>query len=121
MEALNTMSLNSAYKRHKTIDVAEWEWRYFSKCFADPPAEKKGTVTHRVNCLDGLKESCKVTTVKSSLQFTTTNGISKLQTILGYLLVVVSQQTPSVYKRQMTTVFHADSRGFQLCKRGSTA
>ncbi len=53
MEAVNTKSLNSAYKRHKTIDFAEWEWRYFSKCFADPPAEKKGTVTLRVNRLDG--------------------------------------------------------------------
>jgi hypothetical protein len=76
MEALNTKSLNSAYKRHKTIDFAEWEWRYFSKCFADPPAEKKGTMTLRVNRLDGSNKSCKVATVKSSLQFTTTDGIS---------------------------------------------
>jgi hypothetical protein len=45
MEALNTKSLNSAYKRHKTIDFAEWEWLYFSQCFANPPVEKQGTVT----------------------------------------------------------------------------
>jgi hypothetical protein len=109
MEALNTKSLNSAYKRHKTIDFAEWEWWYFSKCFADPPAEKKGTVTLGVNRLDGSKESFKVTTVKSSLQFTTTNGISMLQAILGSMITVsprnFSQQPPSVCKRRMTICF----------------
>jgi hypothetical protein len=41
-----------------------------------------------VNRLDGLKESRKVTTVKSSLQFTTTGGISMLQTILGSTITV---------------------------------
>jgi hypothetical protein len=100
MEALNTKSLNSAYKRHKTIDFAEWEWRYFSKCFADPSAEKKGTVILRVNCLDGSKESCKVTTVKSSLQFTTTDGISMLQTILGSTITVSTRNGfPKAAKR----------------------
>jgi hypothetical protein len=88
MEALNTKSLDLAYKRHKTIDFVEWEWRYFSKCFADPPAQKKGTVTLRVNRLDGSKESCKVTTVKSSLQFTTTDDILMLQTIRGSTITV---------------------------------
>jgi hypothetical protein len=47
MEALNTKSLNSAYKRHKTIDFAEWEWQYFTQYFADPPAEKSYCDTPR--------------------------------------------------------------------------
>jgi hypothetical protein len=45
-------------------------------------------VTLRVNRLDGSKESCKVTTVKLSLLFTTTDGISMLQTILGSTITV---------------------------------
>jgi hypothetical protein len=49
---------------------------------------KKGTVTLRVNRLDGSKESCKVTTIKSSLQSTTTGGILMLQTMLGSTITV---------------------------------
>jgi hypothetical protein len=100
MEALNTKSLNSAYKRHKTIDFAEWEWRYLSRCFTDPPVEKKGFVTLRVNRLYRSKESCKVKTLKSSLQFTTTDGISKLQTILGSTITVSTRNGfPTAPKR----------------------
>jgi hypothetical protein len=100
MEALNTKSLNSAYKRHKTIDFSEWEWRYWSQCFADPPVEKKGFVTLRVNRLDGSKESCKVKTIKASLQFTTTDGISMLQSILGSTITVSTRNGfPTAPKR----------------------
>jgi hypothetical protein len=40
--------------------------------------------------LDGSKEFFKVTTIKSSLQFTTTGGILMLQTILGSTITVSS-------------------------------
>jgi hypothetical protein len=57
-------------------------------------------VTLRVNRLDGSKESCKVTTVKSSLQFTTTGGISKLQTRLGSTITVSTRNGfPTAPKR----------------------
>ena len=88
MEALNTKSLNSTYKRHKTIDFAEWEWLYFSHYFLDLPVEKKGTVTLRVNRLDGSKESCKIQTKKYALQFTTSAEISMLKAILGSTITV---------------------------------
>jgi hypothetical protein len=65
-----------------------------SRCFADLPAEKKGFVTLRVNCLDGSKESCKVKTLKSSLQSTTTDGIAMLQKILGSMITV---STPNAF------------------------
>ena len=45
-------------------------------------------MTLRVNGFDGSKESCKVKTLKSSLQFTTTDGIVMLQTILGSTITV---------------------------------
>jgi hypothetical protein len=100
MEALNTKSLNSAYKRHKTIDFSEWEWRYWSQCFADPPVEKKGFVTLRVNRLDGSKESCKVKTKKNSLQFATIDGISALKKILGSTITVSARNGfPTAPKR----------------------
>jgi hypothetical protein len=100
MEALNTKSLNSAYKRHKTIDFAEWEWLYFSQCFADPPVERKGTVTLRVNRLDGSKESCKVKTAKYRLQFTTDDKIKMLKKILGSTITVSTRNGfPTAPKR----------------------
>jgi hypothetical protein len=40
VEALNMKSLNTAYKRHKMIDFAEWEWINFSQCFAVPLVKK---------------------------------------------------------------------------------
>ena len=92
MEALNTKSLNSAYKRHKTIDFSECEWLYFSQCFPDPPVERKGTVTLRVNRLDGLKESCKVKTIKYRLQFTTSDEIKLLKKILGSTITVSTRK-----------------------------
>jgi hypothetical protein len=91
MEALNTKSLNSAYKRHKTIDFAEWEWFRFSDCFVNRPVEKQGTVTLCVNHLDGSKESCKVKTKKSTLQFTTSDDLLTLKPALGSTITVSTQ------------------------------
>ncbi len=100
MEALNTKSLNSAYKRHKSIEFAEWEWLYFSKCFAQLPVERKGTVTLRVNRLDGSKESCKVKTAKFSLQFTSRDEIKMLKKILGTTITVSTRSGfPTAPKR----------------------
>ena len=101
MEALNTKSLNSAYKRHKTIDFAEWEWLYFSQCFlVDRAVEQIGTVTHRVNRSDGSKESCKVKTQKFILQFTTSDDISTLKKILGSTITVSTRNGfPTAPKR----------------------
>jgi hypothetical protein len=104
MEALNTKSLNSTYKRHKTIDFSECEWLFFSKCFGDPPVERNGTVTLRVNRLDGSKESCKVKTKKHALQFTTSGDITTLKTILGATITVSTRAGfPTAPKRLRAT------------------
>jgi hypothetical protein len=104
MEALNTKSLNSAYRRHKTIDFSEAEWRFFSNCFGDPPVERKGTVTLRVNRLDGSKESCKVKTKKYTRQFTTSDDITMLKTVLGGTITVSTRAGfPTAPKRLRAT------------------
>ena len=100
MEALNTKSLNSTYKRHKTINFSEWEWLYFSECFVNPPVEKKGTVTLCVNRLDYSKESCKIATKKYFLQFTTSGEIAILKSILGATITVSARNGfPTAPKR----------------------
>ena len=100
MEALNSSSLTSTCRRHKTIDFAEWEWAYFIGQFDNPPVVKKGLVTLRVNRLDGAKESCKIRTQKSTLQFTSSNKIAKLKTILGSSITVsVNSGFPKAPKR----------------------
>jgi hypothetical protein len=91
MEDLKMKSLNLAYKRNETNDFAEWEWWYMSKSFVDPPLKKEGNVSLCVNRLDGSKESCKVKTTKSSLQFTTSHSISQLKRILGLTIMVSTQ------------------------------
>jgi hypothetical protein len=104
MEALNTKSLNSAYKRHKSIDFGELEWLLFSQCFPDPPVERKGTVTLRANRLDGSKESCKIKTAKFSLQFTTSEEIKTLKKILGTTITVSTRNGfPTAPKRLRAT------------------
>jgi hypothetical protein len=56
MEAMNTSSLNSSDKRHKTIDFARREWSHFIRWFPTHLAvKKKGTVTLCINCLDCAK------------------------------------------------------------------
>jgi hypothetical protein len=62
----------------------------FLEMFCWSAGWKKGTVTLRISRLDGSKEFFKVTTIKSSLQFTTTGGILMLQTILGSTITVSS-------------------------------
>jgi hypothetical protein len=100
MEALNSSSLTSTFRRHKTVDFAEWEWAYFAEQFDNPPVAKKGFVTLRVNRLDGAKESCKIRTNKKVLQFTTSDEIAKLKTILGSSITVsVNSGFPAAPKR----------------------
>jgi hypothetical protein len=100
LEALNSSSLTSTCRRHKTIDFAEWEWTYFADQFDNPPVVKPGQLTLRVNRLDGAKESCKIRTKKSTLQFTSSNKISKLKTILGSSITVsVNNGFPPAPKR----------------------
>jgi hypothetical protein len=100
VEALNSSSLTSTCRRHKTIDFAEWEWAYFIGLFDNPPVVKKGLVTLRVNRLDGAKESCKIRTEKSTLQFTSSEEIAKLKTILGSSITVsVNSGFPKAPKR----------------------
>jgi hypothetical protein len=100
MEAINSKSLNSAYKRHKTIDFAEWEWFRFSDCFGNRLVEKQGTVTLRLNCLDGSKESCKIKTKKFTLQFTTSDDLLMLKSVLGSTITVSTRSGfPTAPKR----------------------
>jgi hypothetical protein len=101
MEAMNTSSLNAAYKRHKTIDFSRWEWSYFTRWFPTNLAvKKKGTVTLRINRLDCAKESCKVKTNKYSLQFTTRDEITLLKTILGSTITISARNGfPTAPKR----------------------
>ena len=72
----------------------------FLEQFANPPLEKKGTVTLRVNRSDGAKESCKVKTKKMFLQFTTSREICKLKSVLGCSITVSSRMGfPTAPKR----------------------
>jgi hypothetical protein len=112
MEALNTSALSSTFSRHKTIDFAEWEWHYFCQFFGNPRSTKIGTVTLRVNRLDGAKESSKVKTKKESLQFTTTGEITKLKTVLGSMITVSARNGfPTAPKRIRAAETYA------LCKQ----
>lgn len=101
MESINTKSLNSCYKHHKTIKFVKWEWLYFSQCFAVLVVEKKGNVTLHVNHLDGSKELCKVKTKKYTLQFTTSGKISMLKTILGSMITVSARNGFLIAPKQL--------------------
>jgi hypothetical protein len=125
MEAVNTKSLNSAYKHHKTIDFAEWECQYMSKCFADPPLKKRDCVTTRQlfgwlkRILQGKSNHIKSTFHHKSRHLSVEDNTRVYH--YGIYLERFPHSPQASASSQQLLVFYTDRQGFRVPQCGSTA